>query len=236
MKSIIHKADTRGHSNYGWLDTHYTFSFANYYNPERINFGTLRVLNDDLIEGGQGFGRHPHDNMEIITIPLEGELEHKDSMGYTGQIRKNEVQVMTAGTGIFHSEYNHLPDTTLNLLQIWVFPSEKNLEPRYDQKEFDPTMRLNQWQRVVSPNETGALQIHQEAYFSLITLESGKSIDYKIHNNNNGIYLFIIDGSVDLMGTHLERRDGIGIWDISSITLTSLDLLNALLMEIPMKN
>jgi len=234
MKTIIHKANTRGHGDYGWLNTHYTFSFANYYNPERVNFGALRVINDDIVSGGEGFGKHPHDNMEIITIPIEGELEHKDSMGHVEVIKANEVQVMTAGTGIFHSEYNHLPDKPVKLFQIWVLPEKRNLTPRYDQKFFSPDDRLNKWQRIVSPNEEGALMVHQDAYFSRIKLEKGKTAEYIIHSNNNGIYLFVIEGKVKAVGNDLELRDWLGIWDIQSITIHANEESELLLMEIPM--
>jgi redox-sensitive bicupin YhaK (pirin superfamily) len=235
MKTIIHKADTRGHSNYGWLDTHYTFSFANYYNPERVNFGTLRVLNDDFIDGGQGFDRHPHDNMEIVTIPLEGELEHIDSMGNKFLIRKNDIQVMSAGTGIFHSEYNKLPDKPVRLLQIWVFPEKRNITPRYDQKTYRPEDRINKWQRIVSPNENEVAWINQKAYFSLISLDKGKTIPYLFNDPKNGAYLFVIDGSVSLDGIQLEKRDGLGVWETSEISLTALKKAELLLMEIPME-
>ena len=234
MKTIIHKANTRGHGDYGWLNTHYTFSFANYYNPERVNFGALRVINDDIVSGGEGFGKHPHDNMEIITIPIEGELEHKDSMGHVEVIKANEVQVMTAGTGIFHSEYNHLPDKPVKLFQIWVLPEKRNLTPRYDQKFFSPDDRLNKWQRIVSPNEEGALMVHQDAYFSRIKLEKGKTAEYTIHSNNNGMYLFVIEGKVKAVDNDLELRDGLGIWDIQSITIHANEESELLLMEIPM--
>jgi quercetin 2,3-dioxygenase len=235
MKTIIHKADSRGHANYGWLDTHYSFSFANYYNPERVNFGALRVLNDDHIDGGLGFDRHPHDNMEIVTIALEGELEHKDSMGHTYVIRPNEVQIMSAGTGIFHSEYNHHPTNPVKLFQIWVFPEKKNIAPRYDQKAFDPVLRKNQWQRIVSPNEEEAVWINQDAYFSLITLDAGHAADYELKKTQNGVYLFVIEGSVKLGDTILDRRDGAGVWETPSLTIEAQEKAEVLLMEIPMK-
>ena len=236
MKTIVHKADSRGTADYGWLNTHYTFSFANYYNPERIHFGALRVLNDDVIDGGLGFDRHPHDNMEIITIPLEGEIRHKDSMGNTFVVKKNDVQIMSAGTGIFHSEYNNLPDTKLELLQIWVFPEKKNIQPRYDQLTFDPSLRLNQWQRLVSPSEPEAAKIMQQAYFSRVTLESGKSIAYAVHGEKQGIYLFIIAGSVTVGDLKLENRDGVGISGVETLQLEASQDADILLMEIPMMN
>lgn len=237
MKTVIHKAATRGHANHGWLDTHYTFSFADYYNPERVHFGVLRVLNDDHIDGGGGFGRHPHDNMEIITIVLEGELEHKDSMGHTEVIRPNEVQVMSAGTGIFHSEYNHDPEKPVQLLQIWVFPEKKDITPRYEQKMFKPEERKNKWQTLVSPTEYQGLTIKQHAFFSRISLDKNCSSGYKLMNSKNGMYLFIIDGSVELSGEIiLNRRDGIGISDTPAISLKAMADSDILLMEIPMHN
>jgi len=234
MKTIIHKSDTRGHANYGWLDTHYTFSFANYYNPERVNFGALRVINDDYIAGGQGFDRHPHDNMEIITIPLEGALEHADSMGNKFVVRKNDVQIMSAGTGIFHSEYNSLPDKPVRLFQIWVFPEKKNITPRYDQKTYRHEDRKNKWQRIVSPNEPEAVWINQDAYFSVIDMDENTEAKYDFKSTKNGAYIFVIEGSLALDGTQLDRRDGMGVWDTSSITLKATKPSEVLLMEIPM--
>ena len=234
MKTIIHKADTRGHANYGWLDTHYTFSFANYYNPERVNSGTLRVINDDYIDGGQGFDRHPHDNMEIITIPLEGALEHADSMGNKFIVKENDIQIMSAGTGIFHSEYNGSPDKPVRLLQIWVFPEKKNITPRYDQKTYRHEDRKNKWQRIVSPNEPEATWINQDAYFSLIDLDENKEAHYELKSAKNGAYIFVIEGSLALDGIELDRRDGIGIWETSSISLKALKSSEVLLMEVPM--
>ncbi len=235
MKTIIHKADTRGQANYGWLETRYTFSFANYYNPDRVNFGTLRVINDDCIDGGQGFGKHPHDNMEIITIILEGELEHMDSMGHKMKLKKDEVQVMTAGTGIFHSEYNSLPDTKLKLFQIWVFPSKHNLTPRYDQKYFSPEERKNSWQQIVAPKANGALLINQNAYFSRVTLDAESKIEYNLKDNNNGIYLLLVEGKGNVNDIELERRDGIGIWETENIQFSAKEKSELLLMEIPMR-
>lgn len=234
MKSIVHKADSRGNADYGWLNTHYTFSFANYYNPERVHFGALRVLNDDSIDGGKGFDRHPHDNMEIITIPLEGEIRHKDSMGNTFVVKKNDVQIMSAGTGIFHSEYNNLPDKKLELLQIWVFPEKKNIQPRYDQLTFDPAERLNQWQRLVSPSEPGAARIMQQAYFSRTLLQAGHNLSYQVHNDNSGMYIFVLEGSVMAGDLKLDRRDGAGITGATSLTFDASEDADVLLMEIPM--
>jgi len=235
MKTIIHKADSRGHSNYGWLDTHYTFSFANYYDAGRVHFGALRVFNDDSIDGGGGFDRHPHDNMEITTIVLEGILEHKDSMGHTQQIRPDEVQVMTAGKGIFHSEYNADPKIPVKLFQIWVYPSAKNLTPRYDQKSFDPAERLNQWQRLVAPDEPGALMLNQKTWFSRISLSAGNETTYTLHDTSHGAYIFIVDGSAEAENARLETRDGIGISETPEISIKATANSDILLIEVPMQ-
>lgn len=236
MMSIIHKANTRGHADYGWLKTNYTFSFANYYDPDRINFGSLRVLNDDYVDGGMGFGKHPHDNMEIVTILLDGELKHSDSMGHTQVLHKNEVQVMSAGTGIFHSEFNNLPDKPVRLLQIWIFPERKNIQPRYDQKEFDPKARINQWQTLVAPAPVNEeLEIKQNAWLSMTTLEQGKSLTYTLHDSKNGVYLFLLNGNISLPeNVVLEQRDGAGIWDTQSVAITATSQSEILAIEIPM--
>ena len=235
MQALINKANTRGHADLGWLKTNYTFSFANYYDPGRVHFGALRVLNDDFIDAGMGFDRHPHDNMEIITIPLEGKLEHKDSMGNTMLILSGDVQIMSAGTGIFHSEYNPDPDHPLRLLQIWVLPKQKNITPRYDQKTYDIAGRKNRWQRVVSPTENEAVWINQDAWFSLIALEKGKSADYLFQKPGSGAYVFMMEGSAMISGTQLDRRDGGGFSDTGSLSLTALENSEILLMEIPMQ-
>ena len=235
MKKILHKAATRGHANHGWLDSHHTFSFAGYYNAERINFGALRVLNDDKVAGGQGFGTHPHDNMEIVSIPLKGALKHKDSNGNSFVIENNDVQIMSAGTGIYHSEYNNSATDWVNFLQIWVFPKERNIQPRYEQISFDPQARLNKLQLVVSPNSNdGALWINQNAYFSLATLETGKTLTYNLHDTSNGVYLFLLNGSLDVAGEKLEKRDGIGISETEQFELIASNDAEILLMEVPM--
>lgn len=234
MKKILHKADTRGHADHGWLKANHTFSFAGYYDPERIHFGVLRVLNDDHVEGGMGFGMHPHDNMEIITIPLEGELEHKDSMGNTGVISKGEVQVMSAGTGIYHSEYNHNKDKPVKLLQIWVFPESKNVDPRYDQLKYSPDSMHNKLLTIVSPmgNDDG-LNIYQQAWFSLGKFDKGFSTTYKIRKPGNGVYAFVIDGEVTMNNEKLNRRDGLGITDIEDLIIQADSDAEILLMELP---
>lgn len=234
MKATVHLADSRGQADYGWLQTRYTFSFANYHNPERVHFGALRVLNDDVIAGGQGFDRHPHDNMEIITIPLEGEIIHKDSMGNTFVLKKNDVQTMSAGTGIFHSEHNNRKDTTLRLLQIWVYPQNYQLPPRYDQLTFNPADRLNTWQRLVSCTEPEAVQIRQQAYFSRTNLQSGKVLTYALHQKEHGVYIFLIEGSIKIEDLILNRRDGVGLEETDSVTIEARSDCDILLIEVPM--
>jgi redox-sensitive bicupin YhaK (pirin superfamily) len=234
--TIIHRANTRGHANHGWLNTHHTFSFAQYYNPERMNFGVLRVLNDDSVAGGQGFGTHPHDNMEIISIPLSGDLEHKDSMGNVQVIRENDVQVLSAGSGITHSEYNRNPDKQVQFLQIWVFPNKRNVKPRYDQLSFPKADRHNQLQQILSPNADDAgVWIHQDAWFHLGSFDSSFSSSYTLKKPGNGIYLFVLEGSIQLDNTILKRRDGMGVWDTQSIQFQSLEKTEILVMEVPMQ-
>ncbi|PHK27259.1 pirin [Nostoc linckia z16] len=234
--TILHKAETRGHANHGWLDSHHTFSFASYQNPERMHFGVLRVLNDDRVDAGMGFGTHPHDNMEIISIPLEGDLEHKDSMGTTAVISKGDIQVMSAGTGIYHSEYNRNADKLTKFLQIWVFPNKRNVTPRYDQIRLNEADRHNKLQQVLSPNpDDEGVWIHQDAWFHMGKFDDGFSTDYTIKKEGNGIYAFILEGSFKIGDIALNRRDGLGIWDTEaiSITATSPDA-EILLMEVPM--
>lgn len=236
MKTVLHKADTRGHANHGWLEAYHSFSFARYYDPQRIHFGMLRVLNDDTISPGRGFGEHPHDNMEIITIPLEGKLEHADSMGNVAVVSEGDVQVMSAGSGITHSEYNKNNDKPLKLLQIWVFSNERNVEPRYDQISIRDVKVKNDFYQILSPyKEDQGVWIHQDAWFSLGDFEPGKSASYKLHKEENGIYLFVIEGSVTVGGQLLERRDALGIWETDSITLASSAESRVLLMEVPMR-
>jgi redox-sensitive bicupin YhaK (pirin superfamily) len=235
MKKIFHSAESRGKFDFGWLKTNYSFSFGHYYNPDRVNFGMLRVLNDDSIEGGQGFGTHPHKDMEIITIPLSGALEHKDSTGGRGVIYPNEVQVMSAGTGIEHSEFNHLMDGTTTLLQIWIFPDKKGHQPRYDQKYFDEEDRKNRFQLIVSPDKNnGALWINQNAFLSLSDLDEGKELVYNLHSEKNGIYLFVISGELLVEDQKLNKRDAVGIWETNSIKISANKDTYFLLIEVPM--
>lgn len=233
--TVIHKADTRGHANHGWLDSHHTFSFANYYNPERMNFGALRVLNDDRVDGGMGFGTHPHDNMEIISIPLEGDLEHKDSMGNTTVIKKGDIQVMSAGTGVYHSEYNKNKDQLTKFLQIWVFPNKKNVTPRYGQVTLNVNDRHNKLQQVVSPDEKGeGVWINQDAWFHMGNFDKGISADYTLKKQGNGVYAFILGGEVEINGHQLGTRDGLGVWNTDTIQIKATSDAEFLLMEVPM--
>lgn len=237
MKTTLYRASSRGHAYHGWLDTYHTFSFADYYDPTRIHFGALRVINDDIINGGEGFGTHPHNNMEIITVPLYGDLEHKDSMGHTSVIRAGEVQVMSAGSGITHSEYNANEDKSINLFQIWVFPDKKNVEPRYDQKAFDFLHIKNQLIQVVGPQNdaVSGLWIHQDAWFNTGTFDKGSSFDYKMKKQGNGVFVMVIEGEFTIDSQKLYHRDGLGIFDTDSFKIIS-DSENAriLLMDVPM--
>ncbi len=231
---IIHQAATRGHADHGWLKSHHTFSFADYYNPERMSFGALRVINDDFIEGAMGFGTHPHRDMEIITIPLEGALQHKDSTGTSSVIKKGEVQIMSAGTGIRHSEFNANKDEPVTLLQIWVMPKKIGVEPRYEQKVFSIDDRKNKFQLVVAPDgRDGAVSINQDAFFSLSELDQGKEITYHKKAQGNGLYVFLVKGKIEVNGETLNTRDGLGIEEFENLQIKSLEASEILLMEVP---
>jgi len=235
MKTTLHKADTRGHANHGWLDSHHTFSFAGYYDPARVHFGMLRVLNDDIVKGGGGFGQHPHDNMEIISIPLRGALEHGDNTGGHGIIKSGEVQIMSAGSGIAHSERNASKVEDVNFLQIWVFPKERNIKPRYDQKLFGREDRTNKFQAVVSPEKNdSSLWINQDAWFSLGNLSKGATSEYTIKKTSNGVYVFVIEGEVTANGQKLSKRDGLGVWDTDKISISAEADAEVLLIDVPM--
>ena len=235
MKTVLHKASSRGHANHGWLDSWHSFSFASYHNPERMQFGALRVLNDDSVEGGRGFGTHPHQNMEIISIPLEGDLKHMDSMGNTAVIREGDIQVLSAGTGISHSEYNKNPDRPVKFLQIWIFPREKGLEPRYDQASLRDLSRKNEFYQILSPDPSDAgVWIQQDAWFHLGELDKGVKADYSLRNATNGVYLFVLKGSIQVAGMELGSRDGLGIREASHIEVIASDDSRVLLMEVPM--
>ncbi len=234
--TVLHKANTRGHADHGWLNAYHSFSFASWYNPERVQFGMLRVLNDDTVAAGMGFGTHPHDNMEIITIPLEGDLAHKDSMGNAETIKSGDVQVMSAGTGIQHSEFNPNPDQQTKLLQIWVFPKVRNVTPRYQQITLNPEDRNNKLQQILSPNtDDDGVWIHQDAWFHLGKFDKEMTLDYNIKKEGNGVYAFVIKGDVTINGEKLETRDGLGIWDTAKLDIQVTEGAELLLLEIPME-
>jgi redox-sensitive bicupin YhaK (pirin superfamily) len=235
-QTVLHTADSRGGADHGWLKSYHTFSFASYFNPERVQFGALRVLNDDSVDGGMGFGDHPHDNMEIISIPLEGSLQHKDSMGNLATIDPGEIQVMSAGTGIYHTEYNKDKSKAVKFLQIWVFPNKRNVEPRYDQQKIETAAQPNQLVQVLSPNPDDAgVWIYQDAWFNMGKLESGHQVDYQIHKKGNGAYIFVLEGQVEINGQALKRRDGYGIWDTEGFSITATADAEILIMDVPME-
>ncbi len=234
MKTILHKASTRGHKNIGWLNSYHTFSFGHYHDPARMNFGALRVLNDDTVKEGMGFGKHPHDNMEIVSIPLLGDLHHEDSTGRNEIIRENDVQIMSAGSGIAHSEVNANKDKEVKFLQIWVLPKEKNIEPTYQQKSFKPQDRINKILTVVAPDDVDAVWINQDAWFSLGNFSNGFISKYSIRKKGNGVYAFIIKGNISINNIELNERDGLGIDEIEEITIKADSDAEILLIEVPM--
>ncbi|WP_445714974.1 pirin family protein [Flavobacterium sp.] len=236
MKMIVHKANERGHANHGWLNAYHSFSFGSWYNPEKIQFGMLRVLNDDTIAAGMGFGTHPHDNMEIITIPLEGDLAHKDSMGNGTTIKSGDIQVMSAGTGIQHSEFNPNHNHHTKLFQIWLFPKYRNLEPRYQQITLDKSLEKNDFAQILSPNPDDAgVWIHQDAWFYLSDFDNGFSKKLNLKKEGNGFYVMNIEGEIEVNGEKLERRDAIGIWETNEIVIKANSNAKFLVMEIPME-
>lgn len=235
MKTAMHKAPTRGHANHGWLDSWHTFSFASYHDPHRMHFGALRVLNDDTVAPGKGFGMHPHDNMEIISIPLEGALEHQDSLGNKQVIRQGDVQVMSAGTGVAHSEMNRYDDRPVKFLQVWIFPNERDVAPRYDQKTYSDAEKHNTLVTVVSPmGEKEGVHIYQDAWFSMGILDHGTTLTYDIKREGNGVYAFLVEGDVTINDVVMNRRDGLGIWDEKTLSITANSRSELLLMEVPM--
>lgn len=234
--TIFHSADSRGNANHGWLHSRHTFSFANYYNPERMHFGVLRVLNDDIVAPGKGFGMHPHDNMEIVSIPLSGDLEHKDSMGNTTVIRNGDIQVMSAGTGVQHSEYNANKNQDVKFLQIWLFPNKRNVSPRYDQISLNPEDRKNTFQQILSPNKDDAgVWIHQNAWFHLADFDKDYKQTYQLKSPGNGIYIFNLKGDIKVGDVALATRDGLGIWDTTQIQIEANSPAEFLIMEVPMQ-
>jgi len=236
MNTVFHKASSRGHADHGWLNAYHSFSFASWYNPERIQFGMLRVLNDDTVAAGMGFGTHPHDNMEIITIPLEGDLAHKDSMGNAATIKTGDVQVMSAGTGIQHSEFNPNADLQTKLFQIWLFPKYRNVEPRYQQITLDSTKQKNEFAQILSPNEEDeGVWIHQDAWFYLSDFDKDFAKKLALKKEGNGFYIMNIEGEIEVNGEKLEKRDAIGIWETNEIEIKANSDSRFLIMEIPME-
>jgi quercetin 2,3-dioxygenase len=235
MKTVLHKAATRGHADHGWLNSYHTFSFAGYHDPERVHFGVLRVLNDDTVAGGMGFGTHPHDNMEIISIPTSGSLQHKDSMGNTQVIQQGDIQALSAGTGIQHGEKNNSQTEQVKFFQIWVFPNKKNITPRYDQQHFADADKHNKLATIVSPlgSADGGVQIQQDAWFSLGKLDKGLDITYPLKNKKNGVYAFVIEGEVTINGEKLNRRDGLEITEADRLDIKAGSDVELLLMEVP---
>ena len=236
MEKVKHPANSRGNANYGWLNANYSFSFANHFDPNRIQFGLLRVLNDDIVQPGMGFGTHPHENMEIISIPLKGEIRHKDSMDHTEVITAGEVQVMSAGTGVEHSEFNSSKEE-LNMLQIWIFPEKNGLEPRYDQKDFTELLKTKELINIVSPTtdrSENSLYINQQAYLHLGDFQTGRKIDYQLKHKSNGVYVFLIEGEAETDGDLLKKRDALGVWNTDNISLEFKAPSKVLLIEVPM--
>lgn len=233
MKTVFHSEASRGHADHGWLNAKHSFSFASWYNPERIHFGMLRVLNDDIVAGGMGFGKHPHDNMEIITIPLSGAIQHQDSMGFSEIIEAGEVQVMSAGTGIYHSEFNPKPDQALNLFQIWIFPNQKQVTPRYTQKKYNLTHGV--FTQLVGPQQSGLdTWIHQDAWISLGEFSAQTTVNYAINKQKNGIYLMVIEGEIQIGAQLLQSRDAIGISENEQIDIQMEQNSKILVIEVPM--
>jgi redox-sensitive bicupin YhaK (pirin superfamily) len=236
MQTLYHKANTRGHVDYGWLNSYHTFSFGNYQNPERMNFGLLRVLNDDVVAPGMGFGKHPHDNMEIISIPLRGDLKHGDNIGNSEVIREGDIQVMSAGTGVVHSEFNPNSSKDVNFLQIWIFPGIQGVKPRYDQLSLREIEKPNIFYQILSPHKNDqGVWIHQNAWMHMGEFDALKKAGYKLKQNGNGVYIFVLKGEVIVGEQKLQSRDGCGIWDISEFELFASASSKVLVIEVPMK-
>lgn len=234
MKKIIHRANTRGRSLYDWLDSHHTFSFDQYYDPQRVHFGALRVLNDDRVAAGEGFGTHPHKNMEIISIPLKGALQHGDSHNNSKVVRPGEIQTMSAGTGIYHSEMNHSKTEAVEFLQIWVLPRKNNLAPGYNDYDVRSILKKNELALIVAPDGSAPATLQQDTWFSIGEIEKGKTIEYKMHESGNGVYIFLIEGKLKVEGEEISRRDGMGIYDTDSFKLETAEDSHILLIEVPM--
>lgn len=234
-QTVLHKADTRTLADHGWLKSYQTFSFGMQYNPERIQFGALRVLNDDWVSGGKGFGEHPHDNMEIISIPLKGSLQHEDSLENVAVIESGEIQVMSAGTGIYHKEFNKDKNIPVEFLQIWLFPNQRNVQPRYHQERYDTLMKQNHFTQILSPDKNDdGVWIYQNAWFNIGRFDEGVHSEYQLKNKDNGLYVFIINGDANVNGQLLNKRDGFGIWETSQVTIEATSDTEILLMEVPM--
>ena len=234
MKTVLHLGADRKKVNFGWLNSYHSFSFGNYYDAAKTNFGALRVLNDDNIKGGTGFGKHPHDNMEIISIPLQGALQHEDTTGTKAIIKDNDVQIMSAGTGLQHAEKNNSQTEETSFLQIWIFPKKENIAPRYDQKNFAPALRKNQLQVVVSPTDSNAVWINQDAWLSRYDPDAGSQLTYNLNQKGNGVYVFVLEGSITINDQTLQTRDALGIWDADSINLSANTSSQVLFIDVPM--
>lgn len=236
MKYEFHSASSRGHANHGWLNAKHSFSFASWFNRHRMHFGALRVLNDDIVAPGMGFGKHPHDNMEIITIPLKGSLKHEDSMGFSEVIHAGEVQVMSAGTGIYHSEFNASSTEEINLFQLWIFPNQQEVVPRYQQMAYDVADAKDCFLQLVSPVQDGqGLWIHQNAWIHLIDMSSYSHQTYDMKGPGNGVYLMNIEGKKNILNQPLESRDAMGIWETDKIEIQATETGRILLIEVPMQ-
>lgn len=235
MDIELHRASERGFADHGWLQANHSFSFAGYYNPKRVHFGVLRVLNDDTVAPGMGFGMHPHDNMEIVTIPFSGTLAHRDNMGNQGQISYGEIQVMSAGSGVQHSEFNHSSSEPVSLFQIWLFPNKKNVDPRYDQISYDKAKLNNEWLQIISPNkEDAGSWIHQDAWFMLGKFDKSATCSYKLQKEGNGVFLILIEGNAKLGEYELHNKDALAITNTDQLEIEVLENSFMLLMEIPM--
>ena len=235
MKTVFHSSDSRGYANHGWLEARHSFSFASWYQPDRLHFGALRVLNDDIIQGGMGFGTHPHDNMEIVTIPLKGDLEHKDSMGNAAVIQEGDIQVMSAGTGVQHSEYNNNPDQDINLFQLWLFPNKRNVTPRYDQLPIRSLYQKNAFFQILSPSaDDQGVWIHQDAWMHMLDADPRQSFDYDLQSLDHGVYIIVIEGEVEVGDQTLSRRDAIGVWETQKVKIKTKSNSELLLVQVPM--
>lgn len=234
MKTVLHTAQDRGAADHGWLQSHHSFSFAHYMDPQKMRFGLLRVLNDDQVAPGKGFGTHPHDNMEIISIPLQGALEHKDNMGNTTVIKTNDVQIMSAGRGVAHSEYNHSHLDWVNFLQLWIFPQHSNIEPNYDQKTFDPSQRLDKWQTLAAPDGEEGVKINQQSYIKRVTLTEGVEMKYDFQDPQHGVYFFLLEGNADIASHRLSTRDALGVWETNQVHIHAHESSDLLAIEVPM--